>query len=189
MRTPIQSPYLRRFSLWLLGQALPETGALRKPARLALLSVLVASAAGTLIALSVVAGLVGLYYYLQGEGLSQGASLAMVAGGGLLIGIIGYLYAQTRIDAVPDTLDELQLFSGRSTDVFGELVKMAVGGFVEGMSERKETAKETADSVESDLHEALRAMLARLDALEEEARASEVVLDLKRAPRVRRKSE
>ncbi len=177
-------------SLWLLGQALPETGALRKPARLAMIGVVVASAAGTLIALSVVAGLIGLYMYMQGEGLSQGASLGISAGVGLMAGIIVFLTARSRVDAIPDTMDDLQLFHGQSADYFGELVKMVVGGFVDGLSEKKSSVEKKARQTREEIEDAIEALIDQLDSLGADMgeEAEEVVLDLERhAPRKTRK--
>ena len=191
MRNQTQAHLLRRTSLWLLGQALPETGALRKPARLAMIGVVVASAAGTLIALSVVAGLVALYYYVQSEGLSSGASLGVVAGVGLMAGIITFLVARSRVDAIPDSMDDLQLFQGRTTDIFGELLQMAVGGFMEGMSDRAESKAEAkAKQTREEIEDAIEALIDKLDSLEAEAEdlGEEVVLDLERhAPRTSRR--
>lgn len=191
MRTHSKAHYMRRFSLWLLGQALPETGALRKPARLALISVVVASAAGTLLALGVVGALVGLYLYLHGEGLSTGLSLTLVSGIGLMAGFITYLIAQSRLDRIPDTLDDLQLFRNGSTDIFGELASMVIGGFMEGVSERSESnAEKKLKQSREDIEDAIEALIARLDDLEDDTETveEEVVLEIERhAPRARRR--
>lgn len=184
MRTQSQTHYVRRLGLWLLGQALPDAGVLRKPARLALISVLVASAAGTLLALSVVATLIGLFMYLQGEGLSMGASLSIVGLVGMMAGMVVYLIAQRRLDSVPDSLADLQLFQGRPTDIFGELVQMAVGGFLEGLSdtsERTNTAKRATKNVKdarSAIEEEIESLIEKLEALEAEAAEEEVVLEI-----------
>lgn len=192
MRDIPQTQYLRRFSLWLLGQALPESGALRRPARLALLSVVVAAAAGTLLSLAVVAGLTALFFYLQSEGLGTGVNLALVSAVGLLMALVTYLVARGQLDRVPDSLDELQLFRHPSNDIFGELARMTVGGFIEGMADKSAKAAATAEAEADDITERLIAALesldARLDQLEaqvEEA-AQDVVHELER-PRKRRR--
>lgn len=190
MRTSSRTQLLRRFSLWLLGQALPETGALRQPARLAMIGVVVASAAGTLIALSVVAGLVAIYYYLIGEGLSEGASLGVVAGAGLMASAIAFLLARRQVDAIPDRMEELQLFHGRPADIFGELLQMVVGGFMEGVGEKADAAKRTAKTSREQIEEAIESLIDQLDALEDDVAetSEEVVLEIDRATRPRRKS-
>lgn len=187
MRTRSQSHYVRRFSLWLLGQALPETGALRKPARLALISVVVASAAGTLLALSVVGALTGLYFYLVNHGLTPGASLGVVSGVGILAGLVAYFVAQSRLDAIPDALDDLQLFHNKPSDLIGELLNLVVGGFLEGASEKPEK-----NSLREQLEEKIAELTRKLETMEAELDISddEVVLeiDTNATPRRKRKS-
>jgi hypothetical protein len=178
---------LQRLSLWVLGQALPDTGALRAPARLAVTGVLVASAAGTLMALGVVAGLVALYLYLVQEGLSVGASVGLVAGLGFMAGLVVFLYAQRTVEKIPDHFDELKLFNAKNRDVIGDAFNMLVGGFLEGVAEKplkkaKSKAKKTREEIEASIEE----LVDQLDMLEAEIGVEEeVVLELK-TPRRRK---
>lgn len=186
MRTPAQEHLLRRVSLWILGQALPEAGALRKPARIAMIGVMVASIAGALIALSVAAGMIALYFFLQNEGLSVEGSLGVVAGVGLLTGLLAFFAARGRMDAIPESLENLQMFQQhRPKDIFGELLNMVVGGFMEGISDKKDIAKPA--NRREEIEDAIEALLAQLEALEEDADEleDEVVLEIDRTAKAK----
>lgn len=188
MRHSTTTHLVQRLSLWVLGQALPETGALRGPARSAITAVAAAAAAGTILVLGATAGLAGLYFYLMKEGLPVESSLGIVGGIAVLLGFIAYFVARQSLSSIPDQLSELKLFRGHDPrDVLGSAFNALAGGFLEGLTpeakEQKELHRGILDSLES--------LLERLEVLEESVLSAgakaeaDVVLELK-APRRRK---
>lgn len=186
MRTASRSQLLRQLSLWLLGQALPQTDVLRQPMRYALLGMMAASVAGTLLALSIAAGMGVLYFILVQQGLATAASLAVVAGFGVLLALLAYSAARRRMDAIPDTLSELHLFGGQRTgDVVGDFVAQLLNGFFDGAAQEAKASTQAAARSREEIEEAMEALIDELDAMEAEANrfadeAEEVVLDIER---------
>lgn len=180
-----QANLLKRASLWVLGQALPDAHALRAPARMALTGVVVAAAAGTLLALGVVAALIGMYLYLVGEGVSPGASLLLVGTMGALAGMLTYFIARRRVEDIPSRLDELKMFTPHHHDLLGDLFNLVVSGFLEGVSKPEPTdskAAKTREEIEAQI-EMLIDTLEKLEADAEHAveeTAEEVVLEIER---------
>src|SRR6478736_861691 len=99
MRRTTTAHLLQRLSLWVLGQSLPETGALRGPARSAITAVAAAAAAGTILVLGVTAALAGLYFYLTKEGLPVESSLGIVGGIAVMLGLIAYFVARQSLSS------------------------------------------------------------------------------------------
>jgi hypothetical protein len=182
------SHLVRRFTLWLLGQALPSSSALHAPVRLALVSVVIAAAAGTLLSLGVVAALVGLYIYLVNQGIAPGAAVALAGGVGVLAGLIAYLGAKRLLSQIPDQFDDLQLFRGHAGDFISETVGGLVTSFLDGLSDQAgKAAQRKAEKKSEALEEAIASLTAQIEALEAQLHApegdSEVVLTIEGAPR------
>ncbi len=172
---------LLRGSLWVLSHAIPDPQALRKPVRMALAGIALAAAAGSLLAIALVAGLVGLYMYLGQSGVTPGADLAIVLGAGVVAIGFGYLLMRKWVGELPTHVHALYHPPGSLSDV----VQQVVGGFFDGFSRKAERAAEETDDA---IDDAIASLLKRLEALEEaKEHTDEVVLDLQRTKRNPRK--
>lgn len=149
--------FKKRLALWALGQALPDSDALKPYVRVALLGVMAAAAIGGLIALTIVGLLAGLYLYLISEGVGLGMSIFITAASGLLVILIGYLFAERKIDRLSHVGESISLFSHEKNDVIADTFNLIVNGFVDGLFNEKKpsssphTATEKAEESPSDV--------------------------------------
>ncbi len=138
----------KRLALWLIGQALPRASDLRPHTHAALTAVTAGAAYGVLLAIAVAAMLGGLYFYLVGEGLSNGGALAVIGGAAALSAVIAYQIARRAADKAAQVTESLSLFAHNShNDSLGALMKTLTDHFIDGLTEPSSTGKNTETTV------------------------------------------
>lgn len=167
----IVSDFKKRIAIWALGQALPETSALKPYVHAVILSVVAASAAGTLMVISFISALAAVFYYFNSSGIDTETNFLILAAFTLSIGLVAYLYAKNKISNMGNLSKSLSLFSAH-TDVahatadheeesphivheailldnkedvevaVGETVNAIIGGFWEGFREKEPIIKD-----------------------------------------------
>lgn len=128
----ITSNLIKRIGLAAIGQALPETSALRgimKHARHGLLATVIA---GVLLAAFMLLGCFGFYYFLITEGLSTGAAIGLSAGFIFMLAVISGFIAEKHFSKVEEAKQRLTSFPQSHSD--NQLEKLLTS-FLEGMLE------------------------------------------------------
>ena len=172
---------LFRGSLLLLGQAIPDQQAWRKPVRLALAGVALATAVGTLGAIALVAGLTGLYFYLASIGYTPSHdALAVVAVAAVLL-VIGYQLGRRWIGELPGQVHAFY----HPKNLLSEMAQELVGGFVDGLTRK---AHDAVDEGRAAIDDEIERLLARIEELEKAHEATdEVVLEIQHSRKNPRK--
>lgn len=106
----------KRLAIWAIGQALPESSALKPHIRAALTSVALAAAAGTLAVIGLLAVLAGVYFYLIDIGMATHVTLGFIGGIIILLSVILYAYARSKVHVVSKVGENTSLFSHNSSE-------------------------------------------------------------------------
>jgi hypothetical protein len=155
----------KRLAIWAIGQALPDSEALKPHLKSALVSVALAAAAGTLAVIGLMAAFAALYFYMIDIGMATHVSLAFVGAVVLLLAILLYSYARSKVHVVANISESTALFSHANShgpqasveddsdeipdnkaltydvnnpnEIVGEIVSDVVGSFIDGIFSKK----------------------------------------------------
>lgn len=137
--------FKQRIFLWLLGQALPDSDALKRHIRMALLGVMAAVVTGVLVALVFTACMAVLYIYLTDLGYGMAAVFTIIALASLTSATLMFILAKSAMEKATDLNSSLKLFGRKPKSEITDTINLAFDAFLEGLMQ--EQTKKLEESV------------------------------------------